>query len=243
MTRSTLGYIGLFLVAAFITAVANLPLYLVVQAAGLPLQAERISGTIWKGQIENAWITGYPVGDVAVNAKLWPLLQGRLAADINLQGVIATGSSRVSVGMRRISFQNADFSVNISPLNLRDAFDAPMSGEVLLKSPSLTISPIACVEGTLSLTTDTLTKTAVRYGGEGFVLSGEGACEENAFLLPLKGEGPEGRVDATIRVSAEGYFTELNIEPTDRRLAGALELYGFQQQGNAFSLVQRGTLF
>lgn len=244
MRRSALGGLLLFTVSALVTAVALLPLKLVLAVTAVPVQAERVEGTIWNGRIENAWIAGYPVGDVTVAGKALPLLTGRLAAKLRVQGQIADGGAVVAIGPRgHLMFKDADFVVNIAPLQLRDAFDAPMAGTVEVKSPHLVISPDACLAGELSLRTDTLQRSAARYGGEGFFLAGTGGCEAGALVLPLAGAGREGQVKAMIRISQAGYMTELVVEPADQRLVEALQLYGFQQRGKSYSLIQRGDLF
>ena len=237
------GMALLFLVGMLISGVAALPLSLVLWAAGAPIEAERIRGTIWNGHIENAWIAGYPAGTIGVSGDLMTLLKGQVAADLSVRGSIANGRASVALGVNEINFRSADLAVELSPLELRDAFGAPMEGLVRLKTDGLTLTREQCAEGRLEFSTDTLQRTARRYGGEGFALLGTGRCEEGAFVLPLRGEGSEGSADAMIRVSLQGYTTELTVVPRDEDLANALDLYGFQQRGTAFTLVQRGTLF
>ncbi|MEM9420978.1 MAG: type II secretion system protein N [Pseudomonadota bacterium] len=237
------GMVVLFIAGMLVSAVAALPLSLVLWAVGAPLEAERISGTIWNGRIENAWIAGYPAGDIGVSGEVAPLLNGRVAADLSVKGAIATGRASVLLGVNRIEFRSADLAVELSAMELRDAFGAPMEGLVRLKTDGLSLSREACTDGQLHFSTDTLQRTARRYGGKGFALAGLGRCEEGAFILPLRGEGEEGVADAMIRVTLQGYTTELTVVPADEALANALHLYGFQQQGDAYSLVQRGTLF
>lgn len=241
--RSPSGFAVLFVVAALLYGFVQLPLALVLKVTNAPISAERVTGTIWNGQLGNAWVTGYPAGDIWVSGHFMPLLTGRVAADITMRGAIANGVATVSLGLNSLHLQDTKLTVDLATLDLQDAFGAPMAGLVSLETPGITINRTACVEGTLSITTDTLEKTARRYGGEGFTLAGQGQCQDDAFLLPLQGEGADGRAEANIRVALAGYTTEFIVTPQDPSLEEVLRLYGFQQRGDSFSLIQRGEIF
>lgn len=237
------GWLPLFLAAVLVTAIARFPLALAVHWSGAPVSAERIEGTIWKGRLEGATVDGYRLGRIDVSTRALPLLTGSVTSAVDVRGPVANGAALVSVRPGRLTFKLAEADVQIAPLNLRDAFGAPMSGTVEIRADNLTIAGGACRSGTVSISTDTLQKSAVRYGGEGFRLSGDGHCEDDIFLLPLSGSGPEGAADVTIRISAAGYQTELLIDPAEPDFAAVLSAYGFQQVGTRYSLIQRGEVF
>ena len=237
------SWLPLFIAAVMVTAIVRFPLALAVHWSGAPVSAERIGGTIWKGYLQQATVDGYRLGRIDVSTHALPLLTGSLTAAVKVRGPVADGTALVSVRPGRLTFRSADADVQIAPLNLRDAFGAPMSGRVEIAADNLIIAGGACRGGTVAITTDTLQRSAVRYGGEGFTLAGDGRGEDDIFLLPLSGSGAEGAAEVTIRVSRTGYQTELLIDPAEPDFAAVLSAYGFQQVGTRYSLIQRGEVF
>lgn len=237
------NWILLFVGVLVLTLVVRFPLSLALAWSGAPITAERVTGTIWNGQLTGVRAQGYDIGRVDIAARPLALLTGRFGADLAVSGPLVTGTASLAAGTSRVAVDEADLRVDISPLGLRDAFEAPMAGQVELAARDLVLTPEGCRQGIARVETDTLVRSAKRYGGEGFVLAGDGKCEDGIFLLPLSGEGPEGAAEVTIRLSRSGYQTELMIEPTDPDLAAALSAYGFQQQGTRYSLIQRGEVF
>ncbi|MEM9232629.1 MAG: type II secretion system protein N [Pseudomonadota bacterium] len=237
-------WILLFAGTALLAVLVQFPLSLALRVSGAPVAADRVTGSVWAGRIEGATVQGYALGDVDVSAKLLPLITGRLVAAVDIEGPIARGHAVVTAQSGSLKFDETEAAVNIAPLALRDAFGAPMSGIVNLTADELELSADGrCLGGRAGLSTDTLQRSAVRYGGEGFQLSGEGACQDGVFILPLAGMGPEGSADVTIRVSRAGYQTEVVFVPTDQQLAAALSAYGFERDGGQYSLIQRGDVF
>lgn len=237
-------WLTLFTLTAITAAVALFPLQLALSLAAAPVAAERVTGTVWKGRLEGASMQGYQIGDIDVAARFLPLLTGRLQAGVHIEGPIARGDAVVTARPGVLRFDDTEARVNIATLQLKDAFGAPMSGMVDLTADDLVLTEEGrCLGGKVSVWTDTLERSAVRYGGQGFLLAGEGACQEEVLVLPLNGRGPEGSAEVTIRVSRLGYQTELVIEPTDQQLAAALSAYGFERQGTQYSLIQRGDVF
>ena len=245
MTSRRFLYSGLF-AAIFAGALAvKMPLALAVDLAGIPLAAEKIEGTIWNGRIEGAAYDAYPLGRVDVSARALPLLLGRLSAHIDVDGPFLRGGSDIALRGELITFAKAELKADMAPLALDDAFGQPMDGFVRVATDALVLAPDGCRRGRLHLETDTLERSAKRYGGKGFSLAGEGQCEPEGgrFVLPLTGSGEEGEISVEIAVSPRGYETRTVIAPTDQKLASALAAYGFQRQGDQYSLVQRGEVF
>lgn len=235
---------GLFFISMLIAFVAFLPLGLVVHYSGAPLQAAAMRGTVWQGTIQSASFEGYPLGDIRVRAKLLPLLAGTLRAELEIDGQIAKSQGTVSAGFGSIRFDDLKARVDIATLDLRDAFGAPMSGIVNLTADNLRVTYDGlCRHGAVTLRTDTFRRSAIQYGGEGFELSGAGECRDDLLLLPLNGSGPEGEAEVMIRVSRNGYQSELAFIPADEQLAMALTTFGFVQNGSRYSLTQRGDVF
>lgn len=238
-----ISLILLFFGVVIISALVMLPLSLAVRLSGVAIQAERISGTVWNGRIEKAWVTGYPVGDVDVNGHFLPLLKGTLVADLNVRGALVTGQGQVTASPNRLRFEDTDLVVDLAATNFRDALGSPMAGQVIATVPNLSLNREGCVSGSAKVSTNTLRSSARRYGGQGFDLTGQGRCQDGLFILPITGEGPEGRVNINVQISAQGYTTTMVVEPRLAELAEALQIYGFQKEGTAYSLIQRGEIF
>jgi general secretion pathway protein N len=244
MQRAPWAALGvLFVAVTLITAIVRLPLALVLGLADAPLRATEISGTIWNGRIEGAQVAGYALGDIDVSGHVLPLLSGHAGAGLVFSGPLVNGKADVDLGRASMRIENASLTVDLAPLQLFDAFGAPMRGTAEADIPQLVVEDGRCVLGALTVSTDVLRESVARYGGEGFVLDGEGGCEDGALVLPLMGQGPEGRADVVLRLARAGYLTELTFEPRDPRLAEALRQYGFQEQAGRYSLVQRGGIF
>lgn len=232
----------LFTVTTVVTLAARLPLALVMLVANVPIEAERVSGTVWNGKIQNAWVQGYPIGDIAVSGRAMPLLTGKGGADLRFSGGMLRGQAGVVVGGSSVAIDDADLIVDLEALNLRDAFGAPMAGLIEAKIPSLKVADGRCEGGTIEVATDTLQRSAVSYGGEGFLLTGTGECTDGALDLPLAGDGPEASATIAIRVAREGYMTVLTIDPKTSDLEQALDAFGFEQVGSTYQLIQRGDI-
>lgn len=243
MTRnSLLGFVVLFVVTTFVTLVARFPLSLALLIANAPLQAERVSGTIWNGQIQNAWVSGYPVGNVSVSASALPLLMGRLAADVDVRGRLVQGGGKVSMGRRTIDLSDATFAIYLDELGVVSAFGTPIVGRVDAQVARLSLTDLKCRRADVSLVTDALARAVAPYGIDGMMLQGDGECEDDAFVLPLSGESQDGRADINIQIAPTGYMTELTLTPTNPAIGRVLVDAGFQQRGGAYSLIERGEL-
>lgn len=246
MTRGTavIGYSIVALVAAAITAMAFMPLSLALSLANVPILAERVEGTVWNGRLQNAWVSGYPLGTVHVSARALPLLRGRVGADVMVDGPVVRGRAFLGVGTGGETFvlRSAALDLSIQPLGFTDAFGAPMAGRIQAKSDRITLRDGQCVDGALQVATDTLAVSARRIGGEGFVLRGNGRCEAGAMVLPLAGEGTEGSAEVQVRVSNTSYTTEMAVVPRSPELAEALAFFGFEEQAGIYRWYLRGEI-
>lgn len=238
--RSIAGLVGLFVVTTIVTLIARFPLALALVIADAPLQAERVTGTIWNGRIENAWIAGYPVGHIDVSAAFWPLLTGKAAADIAVQGPMLQGQGKVSVARQRAAMREAAFAINLSALGVPTAFGPPLDGRVDVQVRDLQLVGTECRSADVSLATDALHRAVQPYGLDGMMLAGEGRCADGVFNLPLAGESADGRAEIDLRVAASGYMTELALTPTDPRIGRLLVDVGFQADRGTYRLIERG---
>ncbi len=243
MKKKRLGYSVIFAAAFIATLVAALPLALVVSWSGAPITASRIEGTVWDGAIHDMWFDGYPIGTLSVSAYLWPLFIGELRGDWRVDGTVMRGTGVMGVRRDRVTLTDTALSVSLGQFNLRDAFGASMGGKARVDTRRLVLSSSGCEEGDFTVTTNTLQVSAARFGRQGFDLSGDGTCEDGELVLPLAGNGEEGQVTALMRISPNGYHTELVVEPVDYRFAEALTNYGFQRNGDQFSIIHRGDIF
>lgn len=224
----------------FLALISFLPLSFLIGFAGSNVSARSVEGTIWDGALRGAVIGGHPLGDLTIETRALPLLTGALSTKFSVSGPIASGEGVVSARLGQVVLSDTRLDVDLSELDLVDAFGAKMSGDVQTLVNRLVLRGDKCARAEVLLTTDTFQQSISRYGGEGFVLAGEGRCEDGAFILPLAGEGAEGRADIEITMSARSYTTETEITPFSPAIGQALLAYGFVEQNGVYTLIQRG---
>jgi len=126
--KSVLKWVPICLVIYFIFLIVKLPAVQVLSKIQLPegVNINVISGTIWNGRAQRAQINGLPVNNLNWSLSFFPLLLGKISADIkvgNLRDVdqiSATG--RVSFSGRRFQSENllayvpANLAISLLPL-------------------------------------------------------------------------------------------------------------------------------
>jgi len=80
------------------------------------LQIGKISGTIWKGNLE-AQYQEFPVTSVSWNTALFPLILGRLNLDLSLDASGLKAKSDLSVSRDTLKLTNLDLEINSSFIN------------------------------------------------------------------------------------------------------------------------------
>lgn len=236
------AFLLLFSVTTITTLIARVPLAVALAIANPPLKAEHISGTIWNGEIDNAWVDNYPLGNIRISSEFLPFLTGKIAGELETSGGLLDGATRFQVGRRSLRLWEGTFQTHLELLRAQTAFGTPLQGRVDIQVMALELSGRTCRDGALSVATDALQRAVEPFGARGMMLSGDGHCEDGALVLPLSGSGPDGTAEINIRIGGEGYMTEVYITPTDRAVGEVLMQYGFNRNGARYGLIERGAL-
>ena len=234
---------GVFLL--IVHCAANLPLSAIINWADLRAQKVdwyKASGTIWGGELEALHYNGHYLGKFRQRTSLLGILTAKISSRYSLTGGPALSTGKVTVTpWGSVSVENAQIQLDLSRFNIRDAFDAPMRGQLELRIRKLQFSANQCRHAEFEIWTNALRSSAARYGGEGFDLSGQGRCEDGKILIPIAGQGENEAVFLDVEVDAAfNYEARLRIQSRTPDLIAALKLYGFDTQGEDLVLIQRG---
>jgi hypothetical protein len=225
------GVVGIFL----------FPLSLALSLVDAPIEGDP-EGTIWQGRIENAAIEGVRLGEVQLSISPLPLLTGRLAGHVAIDGPAGTGQGRFSLTSDRISLTQAEGTVRLDALPLVDPLGRQVTGSVEVEAEDLMVTREACLSGAIALKTDAFARAVQSFGAEGFPLAGQGVCEDGTLFLPMKGSGAEGEAVLTLMGSPRRFVSELTVRPANPALGSALTQHGFQRTPDGYTLTTRGRI-
>ncbi len=234
MTRRLLLLFVLLLPAML---AATLPLGLALETAGARkwgLSARHAGGNIWNGRLLDASIRGLALGNAQAGLLPLRLLAGDRAVWISTPGLQA----QVVAG-RRWGVQDLHGHFSLPTHALASALPVQVQADGL----QVLFADDAChaASGRVVLSSD------AAAGAPMLVLEGSPACEGRAAVLPLAavaGEGPLARMQASLRVHADGQWElEARIPVVEHPSARiALEAAGFLPGPGGWSRVERGRM-
>lgn len=231
MSRRRLGV--LFIAMLALMLVLLLPLRLAIHAvdpAALGLSARDATGSVWSGHLHAAHVRGYPLGNVTVALRRWPLLRGVRQVQLTSDTL-----SFVLLGGRRTGIAEASGRV---ALGLDAVFGLDL--QLHLADVGLRFSEGRCMqaEGTV--------EAELRFSGAPPIrLDGPVRCDgDNGVVALTAGASPAvDRIEAILRVDADGnYQVSSNVDPTDDAVSAALLLAGFRQTPSGLHRVDSGHL-
>ena len=233
MTRRT--WIGMGVIGALVGLVSQLPLSWIGSAVpqeGLPAPLE-FTGTVWQGQITGLPLTG-PLSIETSPAKLitggTPFTLQSRAPGISLNG--RAGFSQV----QDLAYR-ADFAV----LPITDGRLVNLAGNIDVRIEEAKFGQIGCESLTGTVRTDVLGRNQARLNWSGPDLSGPLSCENGEIVAALAGQDGRTDINAVLRVNVSGsYRLETTVTSRDPEAAVLLPLYGFQGNGNRYSLTEQG---
>lgn len=225
----------------------NFPLATALNWAGLDrtgLNWQRASGTIWSGTVEGLAVQDLVFDRVQTTLSPWPLVMGRADMTFAATGTGLQGSGQaVLSGGGRAILRDTDLEVDLAAFSLRDALGEPIRGQLTARIELVHVTREACEEGRYEVATDALVYAARGYGAAGFPLSGRGECAEGRFNLTMTGEQGAERVRLDVSATPQlDYSAQVEVRTADRTLAQGLLLYGFEQNGDRLTFIQRGDL-
>ena len=218
---------ALFLGSAFLFAlVALLPLRLAIDRFGFAahgLAARAVTGSLWRGALQEAQIGPVPLGDLSARLHFLPLFLGR--ARLSLRSSDGSTFEGALVATRH-SFGFDDVSARLRV----GALLAPLA------VPSLEFDRLGASFRSGHCVHAQGRARSTLAGAVGAVaLTGQARCEGGALRLPLASASGAERLD--LRLFGDGrYRVEALVRPTDPALAAGLVAAGFRPVGSGYGL-------
>ena len=221
--------------------VALFPLSLALRLADASIEG-RPSGRVWNGTVEDAQVRGADLGTLHLRPGLLTLLTGSLRGAVSVDGPSGQGAGVLSERGDELTIHTWEGTVSLDAFGAVGPFGRPLGGTADVRVEEARLTREGCQSGIVEVRTDALLRATQGLGAvlSAPELSGEGTCRDGTLTLPLRGAGPDGTVVAVLRLSANGYLTELTVAPNDPGAGRALAAYGFQRTPDGYSLLTRG---
>ncbi|MCW9057537.1 MAG: type II secretion system protein N [Gammaproteobacteria bacterium] len=235
---AVLAYLGWLL--------ATLPLAPLVQGAreaGVALQLQGETGTLWRGEALRLVVAGFSLGNPNWSFAPTALLRGRLAWDLSFRDADGAAIGRLAIGpggrleLRELSGKLAarrigpllpmrpglagDLVLDAVTLHLRQGLPVAAHGQVRWLEAVLT-SPMPFVIGAAEVELQTADGDAGIQG-------------------VYQAAGPDLELRGQLSTTAAGYRTESLLTPRQPQLANWLQSMGLARVGNAYRFVQEGS--
>ena len=229
------------LTASALVAAALFPLSLALRIADAPIDG-RPSGRVWNGTIDEASLRGVELGTLRLRPSVLALLSGRLRSDVSMNGPAGSGEGVLSPRGGALTVHKWEGRLSLHALGALDPFGRPLRGTAAFEVHEAVLTREGCQSGTVSAATDALQRATNDLASvfAAPTLAGTGTCRGGVLMLPLRGEGPAGRVAVDLRLSGGGYVSDLIVSPSDPRAGPFLTRYGFQRTPDGYSLLSRG---
>jgi len=200
-------------------------------------------GTIWRGELKGVVVGTVDVGRVEYTLAPLSLLTLSPHFDIRLSGGVAIGKAQVIASQRQITVRDGDLRVQLDGITQVRTLGVPVTGFVDVSIATLALRRDGCREGDLTVSTDFLTEPARRWGAEGFIMSGPGACENGGLFVDLSGEGRDGDAKLALTMRPDFSFAvDVAVDPGNDRVETALKLIGFEDGGQSLTYRTSGVL-
>lgn len=209
-----------FVIAVILALPITAPLAAGLAAAGPSrLTATDVRGSIWGGELRQAALGPFTLGDVKAGMDPLSLLTGRPKARIEARGEALKGHGWVRLGRGAPGIEDFSASVPLSAFGV----NAPLSGELTLTKVTAGFRAGVCAPAS-----GEIAATLQGVGGAAIPLKGRPGCQGRALVLPLTGSRDGARVDLVFRLEASGrYQTEAKIQTSDPMLSAILAAEGF----------------
>jgi hypothetical protein len=163
-----------------------------VQDRLAPLALTGVSGTLWNGRADGASIAGSDLGELEWRLHPWPMLGGRVVADVRLKGAEVEAVGEVSRGAGTLGVRDFRFSVPAARLMPQQAPAQELEGTLsgVIEEASLRGNLLQAARGT------------ARWSNPG---SGPLPPDEPLpDLVAVFAAEPDGSLAGTVRDAGEG---------------------------------------
>lgn len=225
-------WVALLGVAALALLVLFFPLSAVTSRLAPGLEADQVSGSVWKGRLRNARYAGVPVGDVDVGLDAGRLLKGEASLRFHRLGPNLSGRAGGTRQDRRLEELSGELPLQILP--------APAPAlTIRFSDVHLTLSPRGACRSAGGVVSTSL--SGIPFLGETPSLSGAPACDGDRLFAPLRLPGDRAGLD--LWLGADGGWTgKLRLRPDSRVALAALSAAGFSIESGYATLTAEGRL-
>lgn len=237
---------GLFVLLFFGTVIATMPLSFVLERAGLRqagLNWQHTKGTIFRGEIIGLSYGTQSLGSLGLNFVATDLFSARLGYQVDLNGPGMTGVSKVSLGRNKIIFKDLNGAADINRLAYFVNDVRSVGGQIELSDINIDFDTDEknCTSASGRIVSNVLERFAAALAKQRAEdILGDIGCVAGALTL-----GMEGVTESEDRVTVDGVLSasdrshlEIKVHTLDAVLGAGLELYGFEQRGEAYILRQ-----
>ena len=227
--------------------IARAPLSAMLALAGAKdagLSYSSAEGTIWNGRLRDVSIDRRPIGDVAVGMELFPLLTGRLSADVDARGPGLDADGKVSLGLGGTArLTAARIEADMGVLGRGEFLGTPAAGLIRAEIEELVLTRSGCRGASGDIWTDALAVAARAYDAVEIPLQGALSCEKGVLAAPLSGtqEGESVWIDIMVQPDLR-YGVTASIASQSPSLNEALAFLGFEPSERGLSYEMTGDL-
>ena len=227
-----------FLLALLLALPVFLPLQLALGWLSLPhigLEVREAEGTVWSGRLRGASLHGLALGDLGVGLSPLQLLLGTRALRVTGKGEDGAHRLRLLQGRRNgVDGAEGRFHAN----GLAGLPGVGMDVDFAQLAVVFTDGHCARAQGSV--------RASLAWPGQeaaSTVLSGSPQCADRAAVLPLRSESGSARIEAELRIEADGrYRVQAVVRDADPAASLVLRQAGFVEGPAGLSRSQDGRL-
>lgn len=202
-------------------------------AERLGLSAVAVTGTLWRGRLDDARLGPVPLGDVRARTSLLALLAGR--TELSLEGETGPFRADLAAGRGEMTARQVDLRAPLSVLGLPAAAD----GGLALSRAGVSFRDGQCQAASGRLIVEGLAGPGWRAPP----LDGPLSCDGREVLARLEGRDDRVALDAELRMDGGGgWRLAVTARPDDPLVAAALLAQGFAEGPEGLTLDARGRL-
>jgi general secretion pathway protein N len=240
--------IAVFILSFSGVSLANLPLSLFLNETRLSqsgLTATAISGTLWRGDITGLSLGTHPLGDIHLKANPLSLLRLGYGGKAHIAPGAAKGQGKFLLQSGpALMAEDIAIIIDLAKLGYRDPNGRPLRGQLSLDVSKLHLqqkkNQFSCKEIEGRITSDALSILGQYYNKELPILRGTLNCEQGQVVLAIAGQNQIVTIDITAEINANlDYMANIIVETDDSEMQSLLALYGFNSDGNRYTLFER----
>ena len=234
--------ISLFVMALLVCLVVTMPLAFVLKppsGTNADFQWEKTSGTVWNGTLYGLLFRSQQsLGDIDLAARPLALFGGELGHDFIWNGAPGQGTGALFLGRNSVRVSDANLQINIEGVidlrtNIRNT-----NAVVNISNANLAFKDDDCTSATGDISSDVLSKLAMRHNVQGTDLTGNISCVDDALLIAVRGQaGENDLVTADLHIRPNGVSSmKIHVQTADLALGLGLAQYGFEEDETGYVL-------